>query len=97
VLGGNLAGLPDGHGAVLCDRKLLGLDYAKEKNTEGVTEYSDRADRLMLDNIINFFALLARRVSSKEVIKHCDFAYDWCGARSYGISRCFSKSIMSIT
>ena len=26
MLGGNLAGLPDGHGAVLCDRKLLGLD-----------------------------------------------------------------------
>lgn len=56
---------------------LRSLDYAKEKNAEGVTEYSDRADRLMLDNMINFFALLAQRESSKEVIKHCDFAYDW--------------------
>lgn len=56
---------------------LRSLDYAKEKVTEGVTEHSDRADRLMLDNILNFFALLAQRESSKEVIKHCDFAYDW--------------------
>ena len=31
----------------------------------------------MLDNILNFFAMLAQRESSATVIKHCDFAYDW--------------------
>lgn len=56
---------------------LRSLDRDKEKLAEGMTEHSDRADRLMLDNILNFFALLAQRESSQEVIKHCDFAYDW--------------------
>jgi hypothetical protein len=31
----------------------------------------------MLDNMLNFFAMLAQRESSGTVIKHCDFAYDW--------------------
>ena len=31
----------------------------------------------MLDNVLNFFAMLAQRESSATVIKHCDFAYDW--------------------
>lgn len=38
---------------------------------------ADRADRLKLDDILNFFAMLAHRESSATVIQHCDFAYDW--------------------
>ncbi|WP_094801342.1 hypothetical protein [Bordetella genomosp. 5] len=37
----------------------------------------ERADRLKLDDIFNFFAMLAQRNSASDVIKHVDFAYDW--------------------
>jgi hypothetical protein len=56
---------------------LRQLDEAKKELTDGQIEHADRADRLMLDNMLNFFALLAQRESSAMVIKHCDFAYDW--------------------
>lgn len=64
--------LPTSSSATLIslDDNKKGLDYTGLVN-------ADRADRLMLDNILNFFALLAQRESSSEVIKHCDFAYDW--------------------
>lgn len=56
---------------------LRQLDDAKKALADGQIEHADRADRLMLDNMLNFFALLAQRESSAMVIKHCDFAYDW--------------------
>lgn len=56
---------------------LRALDEAKGKLNDAQIEQMDRADRLMLDNVLNFFALLAQRKSSSMVIKHCDFAYDW--------------------
>lgn len=37
----------------------------------------ERAERLMLDNMLNFFAMIAQRKSSADVIKHTDFDYDW--------------------
>jgi hypothetical protein len=37
----------------------------------------DRNARLKLDNILNFFAMLAHRQAAHSVIKHVDFAYDW--------------------
>lgn len=56
---------------------LQRLDTAKQGlDTEALIQ-ADRADRLMLDNMLNFFAMLAQRKSSVTVIKHCDFAYDW--------------------
>jgi hypothetical protein len=56
---------------------LRALDESKAALNEAQIEQADRADRLMLDNVLNFFALLAQRKSSSMVIKHCDFAYDW--------------------
>lgn len=56
---------------------LTSLDINKKDLDYNSLVNSDRADRLMLDNILNFFALLAQRESSSMVIKHCDFAYDW--------------------
>lgn len=56
---------------------LRALDESKANLNDAQIEQADRADRLMLDNILNFFALLAQRKSSSMVIKHCDFAYDW--------------------
>lgn len=53
------------------------LDEAKLNLNDAQMEQADRADRLMLDDVLNFFALLAQRKSSSMVIKHCDFAYDW--------------------
>lgn len=53
------------------------LDESKANLSEKQIEQADRADRLMLDNVLNFFALLAQKKSSSMVIKHCDFAYDW--------------------
>ncbi|HJV80282.1 hypothetical protein [Noviherbaspirillum sp.] len=58
--------------ATLCE-----LDEAKKNKSEEDIVHADRADRLMLDNMLNFFAMLAQRESSATVIKHCDFAYDW--------------------
>lgn len=60
-----------------CEEALKRLDENKVGlNAESLIQ-ADRADRLMLDNMLNFFAMLAQRSSSAEVIKHCDFAYDW--------------------
>lgn len=56
---------------------LRELDEAKKGLDDDAVVHADRADRLMLDNMLNFFALLAQRESSATVIKHCDFAYDW--------------------
>ena len=56
---------------------LRALDESKANLDDAQIEQADRADRLMLDNVLNFFALLAQRKSSSMVIKHCDFAYDW--------------------
>lgn len=56
---------------------LRALDESKANLNDAQIEQADRADRLMLDNVLNFFALLAQRKSSSMVIKHCDFAYDW--------------------
>lgn len=53
------------------------LDETKVSLNDAQIEQADRADRLMLDDVLNFFALLAQRNSSSMVIKHCDFAYDW--------------------
>ncbi|MBS1210814.1 MAG: hypothetical protein H6R19_3212 [Proteobacteria bacterium] len=60
-----------------CIPQLRALDEAKKTLPEDALVHVDRADRLMLDNALNFFAMLAQRESSAEVIKHCDFAYDW--------------------
>lgn len=56
---------------------LRELDEAKHGKSDGDIVHADRADRLMLDNMLNFFAMLAQRESSSTVIRHCDFAYDW--------------------
>lgn len=60
-----------------CALMLVDLDEAKKNKSIEEIIHAERADRLMLDNIINFFAMLAQRESSATVIKHCDFAYDW--------------------
>lgn len=56
---------------------LRELDEEKRSLNEEQIIHADRVDRLMLDNMLNFFAMLAQRESSATVIKHCDFAYDW--------------------
>jgi hypothetical protein len=56
---------------------LRKLDDSKKGQSDEQIIHADRADRLMLDNMLNFFAMLAQRESSATVIKHCDFAYDW--------------------
>ncbi|MEX5744982.1 hypothetical protein AB3347_04780 [Massilia sp. X63] len=56
---------------------LRELDESKRGKSDDDIVHADRADRLMLDNMLNFFAMLAQRESSATVIKHCDFAYDW--------------------
>lgn len=56
---------------------LRELHDAKRGMSDEELVHADRADRLMLDNMLNFFAMLAQRKSSATVIKHCDFAYDW--------------------
>ncbi|QOY53216.1 hypothetical protein [Candidatus Sulfurimonas baltica] len=37
----------------------------------------EQFDRFRLDELINFFILLSNKKSSKDVIKNCDFFYDW--------------------
>lgn len=56
---------------------LRALDSEKQSLDDEQIVHADRNDRLMLDNVLNFFAMLAQRESSATVIKHCDFAYDW--------------------
>jgi hypothetical protein len=60
-----------------CVGTLRELDESKRGKSDEELIHADRADRLMLDNMLNFFAMLAQRESSATVIKHCDFAYDW--------------------
>lgn len=64
--------LPESAEAVLRE-----LDENKKDMDRAALIHADRGDRLMLDNILNFFALLAQRESKTKVIDHCDFAYDW--------------------
>lgn len=40
-------------------------------------EDKEREDRFKLDELINFFILLANKKSSEDIIKGCDFFYDW--------------------
>lgn len=47
--------------------RLKSMDFSK----------IERDDRLKLDDVLNFFAMLAQRESAIEVVKHVDFAYDW--------------------
>ena len=60
-----------------CTDTLRELDDLKRGKSDEEVVHLDRSDRLMLDNMLNFFAMLAQRESSATVIKHCDFAYDW--------------------
>lgn len=56
---------------------LRELDTAKQTNDGQVFEHLERHDRLKLDDMINFFSMLAQRESSKSIVNHVDFAYDW--------------------
>lgn len=56
---------------------LRALDDAKRGLSDEDIIQADRHDRLMLDNMLNFFAMLAQRESSANVVGHFDFAYDW--------------------
>lgn len=47
-----------------------------EKSEEGMKDI-DRAARLHLDNVLNFFSMLAQRQAAHSVINHVNFAYDW--------------------
>lgn len=54
------------------------LDSAKHAATDDQTfEHLERHDRLKLDDMMNFFSMLAQRESSKSIVNHVDFAYDW--------------------
>lgn len=53
------------------------LDPTKNDLSDEALGHADRNDRLRLDNMINFFNMLAQRESSGTVVKHFDFAYDW--------------------
>ena len=59
------------------EKVLRSLDGCKQTLPPDQIQHADTQDRIMLDNMLNFFALLAQRESSGNVIKHCDFAYDW--------------------
>jgi len=60
-------------------RKVLDeLDEMKNKAADANTyESLERHDRLKLDDMMNFFSMLAQRESSKSIVNHVDFAYDW--------------------
>lgn len=49
------------------------LSAATTQEYEGL----ERHDRLKLDDMMNFFSMLAQRESSKSIVNHVDFAYDW--------------------
>jgi hypothetical protein len=53
------------------------LDTAKQTNDMQAFEHQERHDRLKLDDMMNFFSMLAQRASSKSIMTHVDFAYDW--------------------
>jgi hypothetical protein len=56
---------------------VLGLEGNRTRTDAADFEKMERADRLKLDDILNFFAMLAQRESASEIVKHVDFAYDW--------------------
>lgn len=59
-------------------KKTLGdLDRRKLSADEQAFEDLERHDRLKLDDMMNFFSMLAQRESSKSIVNHVDFAYDW--------------------
>ena len=57
----------------------LGLPIYKNDLEISYDTFKDKEqfDRFRLDELINFFILLSEKNSSKEVIKNCDFFYDW--------------------
>ena len=56
---------------------LRALDTAKQTDDVQAFEHLERHDRLKLDDMVNFFSMLAQRESSKSIVNHVDFAYDW--------------------
>lgn len=57
---------------------LCELDPEKQAAVdEQAFEYLERHDRLKLDDMMNFFSMLAQRQSSESIVNHVDFAYDW--------------------
>jgi hypothetical protein len=56
---------------------LRELDSAKQTEDAQAFEHLERHDRLKLDDMMNFFSMLAQRESSKSIVNHVDFAYDW--------------------
>lgn len=56
---------------------LRELDTAKQTHDARAFEHLERHDRLKLDDMMNFFSMLAQRQSSKSIVTHVDFAYDW--------------------
>lgn len=60
-------------------KKILDeLDDMKSNAADAKTyEGLERHDRLKLDDMMNFFSMLAQRESSKSIVNHVDFAYDW--------------------
>lgn len=56
---------------------LRELDTAKQTNDTQAFEHLERHDRLKLDDMMNFFSMLAQRESSTSIVNHVDFAYDW--------------------
>lgn len=60
-------------------RELLReLDSAKQNAQDAQAfEHLERHDRLKLDDMMNFFSMLAQRESSRSIVNHVDFAYDW--------------------
>jgi hypothetical protein len=57
---------------------LCELDSNKQNAQDtSAFEHLERHDRLKLDDMMNFFSMLARRESSKSIVNHVDFAYDW--------------------
>lgn len=56
---------------------LCNFDSEKKIDDNQTFERLERHDRLKLDDMINFFSMLAQRDSSKSIVNHVDFAYDW--------------------
>ena len=56
---------------------LIELDTAKQTKDAQAFEHLERHDRLKLDDMMNFFSMLAQRESSKSIVNHVEFAYDW--------------------
>ncbi len=52
-------------------------DQKKGEEGERKFDFLERHDRLKLDDMMNFFSMLAQRESSKSIVNHVDFAYDW--------------------